>query len=142
MSVRVCGHWLRVKKTIKPYTFFKNVSALVVLTLLLVSPACAADASPASQKASSASVSPCSPSFVSSMDKAAPRKGTLPQAQRSAGSSSAAMMLAMALGVRNVSGPVEHVRHVRPPSARQAALPSGTKCLGQNAAQTRVAMER
>lgn len=144
MSVRVCGHRLRVEKTIKIYTFFRNVAALAVLSLLPVSPAFAADASPATQKASSASVSPCSPSLVSRMDQTAPRKGTLPQAQRSAGSPSAAMMLAMALGLRNVSGPVEHVRHVRPsPSVRQAALPSGVKCtIGQNAGQTRVAMER
>lgn len=142
MSVRVCGHRLRVKKTIKPYTFFKNVAALIVLSLLLVSPASAADASLSLKKASSASVSPCSPSLVSSMDKSVPREGTPPQAQRSAGSPSAAMMLAMALGVRTVSGPVEHVRHVRPAPVRQAALPSGAKCLGQNAGETRVAMER
>ncbi|HEU4839531.1 MAG TPA: hypothetical protein VFS88_08995 [Micavibrio sp.] len=133
-----------MKKTIKIYTFFRNVAALVLLSLLLISPAFAAGASTAAQKASSASVSPCFPSPVSSMDKAAPRKGTLPQAQRSAGSPSAAMMLAMALGLRNISGPVEHVQHIRPsPSVRQAALPSGVKCtIGQSAGQTRVAMER
>jgi len=142
MSVRVCGHKLRVKKTIKPYTFFRNAMALVVLSLLLVSPAYAADKPPVSKQASSASVSPCPPSKLAGMDRTVPRKGALPQAQRSAGSPSAAMMLAMALGVRNVSGPVEHARPVRPATMRQAALPSGVKCIGQNEGQTRVAMER
>lgn len=148
MSVRVCGHRLRVKKTIKPYTFFKNVAALAVLSLLLAAPASAADASPAVNKASSASVSPCSSAHVpGGMDKTVlpenENKDALSQAQRPAGSSSAAMMLAMALGVRTVSGPIEHVRHVRPSPVRQAALPSGVKCLGLNAGETaRLAMER
>ena len=142
MSVRICGHKLRVKKTIKPFTFFRNVAGVLVLSLIVITPATAADA-PGRQasvpQASSASVPPCFPSRVSSMDKTVPRTGMASQNQRTAGSPSAAMVLAMALGIRNVSGPMERAQPVQ----RTATLKGAAKkCMAQNAGPSRIAMER
>jgi hypothetical protein len=147
MSVRICGHWLRITKTIKPYTLTKHGVALLVLSMILITPAYAADV-PAHQRASipqasSASVPPCFPSKVSSMDKTVPRTGMALQNQRSAGSPSAAMVLAMALGVRIVPGPMERAQPVQRPSTKQVFLKSdGKRCVAQNAGESRVAMER
>jgi hypothetical protein len=141
MSVRICGHQLRVKKPIKPYIFFRRIAGLFVLSLILAAPAYAADPSDKVliTKASSASVPPCFPSKASSMDKTVPRSGMASQNQRTAGSPSAAMVLAMALGIRNVSGPMERAKPVQ----RTATL-KGTskKCVAQNTGASRIAMER
>ena len=148
MSVRICGHELRVKKTIKPFTFFKNAATVLVLSVILVTPAYAADVPPSSKhasipQASSASVPPCFPSRVSGMDKTVPRTGMALQNQRSAGSPSAAMVLAMALGLRNVSGPMERVQPIQRPSTKQVYLKSdGKRCVAESAGESRVAMER
>lgn len=143
MSVRICGHELRVKKTIKPYTLIKHGVSVLVLSVILITPAYAADAPALKQanvpQASSASVPPCSPTQVSGMDKTVPRSGMASQNQRTAGSPSAAMVLAMALGLRDISGPMERAR----PIQRTATLSGAAKkCMAENAGSSRIAMER
>lgn len=122
MSVRICGHRLRVQKPIKIYTFFKQATALVVLSLILTMPAYAADLPVSAVKensSSSAGAIPCLPSKDRLANKTVPLKTPPLQAQRSAGPPSAAMVLAIALGVRNISGPMERAQP-RPAQQRQA----------------------
>jgi hypothetical protein len=136
MSVRICGHLLRVEKTIKPFTFFRNAAALLVLSVILITPVHAADNK---YQASSADRLPCLSPNTADMDNKAPL-----QAQRTAGSPSAAMVLAMALGLRNISGPMEQAKQTQPSAPdRQALLTDGAKkCLTQKSGASRIAMER
>ena len=146
MSVRICGHKLRVQKPIKIYTLFRNAAALVVLSVILIAPAYAADLPLTSAKqnsSSSAGAIPCLPSKDRLANKTVPLKTPPLQAQRSAGPPSAAMVLAMALGVRNISGPMEHA-HPRPIQQRQA-LSLADGCASKTSsrdAPARIAMEK
>ena len=142
MSVRICGHELRMEKTIKPYIFFRNIAALVVLSVILITPAFAADLpSSKQQSSSSAGAIPCLPSKVSATDKTVPHKTPPLQAQRSAGTPSPALMLAMALGMRNVAGPMEYA----PPVSQRQAFVLQKNCREatlEKAMPSRIAMER
>ncbi len=148
MTVRICGHRLRVRKPIKVYTLLKQTAALLVLSVILITPAYAADLPMTPGKedsSSSAGAIPCLPSKDRLVNEKVPLK-TLPlQAQRSAGPPSAAMALAMALGVRNISGPVEHAAAMRP-SAQRPALSLAEGCALSKTSNrdvpSRIAMEK
>lgn len=148
MSVRVCGHRLRVRKPIKVYTLLKHAVALLVLSVILITPAYAADLPMTSGKqnsSSSAGAIPCLPSKVPAADKKVPLETPPLQAQRSAGPPSAAMVLAMALGVRNISGPVEHANVIRPsPQHRVLSLAGDCPSVktSNRVAPARIAMEK
>ena len=147
MSVRLCGHRLRVEKPIKVYNFFKNAAALFVLSVILITPAIAADLPMTSAKqnsSSSAGAIPCLPSKDRLANKTVPLKTPPLQAQRSAGPPSAAMVLAMALGVRNISGPMEHGDTMRTSQQRQA-LSLADGCVSKTSSRDvpeRIAMEK
>lgn len=148
MAVRICGHRVRVHKTIKIYTLFRNTAALLVLCVLLMTPAYAADLPMSSGKqnpSSSAGAIPCLPSKVPAVNVKVPLKTPPLQAQRSAGSPSAAMVLAMALGVRNISGPVEHVQGQRLPQQHRSRSLAGDCASVETSnrdAPSRIAMEK
>lgn len=146
MSVRICGHRLRVEKPIKIYTLIKHAAAVLVLSVLLAVPSYAADfpVTPSKQNSSSsAGAIPCLPSKDRLANITVPLKTPPLQAQRSAGPPSAAMVLAMALGVRNISGPMEHAQPV--PRKQHQALSLADGCVSKTTsvgAPARIAMEK
>jgi len=106
MSVRICGHEVRWQKPIKIYNFFKNGAALLVLSLIFAMPAQADDPDARSMAAietSSGALGPCGDALQQRAATESP-----PHLRRNAGTVSApAMALALALGYRNVAGPME-----------------------------------
>ncbi len=162
MSVKICGHKISWQKPIKPYALIHTVSCVAALLFVTVvsAPSFAADIRYTAQftQASSGGAGPCSPPHASSRMETHVSSKTAPvRAQRAAGPQiSPAMALALALGVRNVSGPLEKtVRHApltpaaqKPayPSMRQASLlPSCNGCVparSNSIASSRLAMEK
>lgn len=116
MSVKICGHKVRWQKPIKIYTLLVKTLCLLALgNLLLVPAGMANDAATILQhsKASSGDAVPCQPLHTSRMESSTLHKANASaRTQRSAGPStmSPAMMLALALGYRNVPGPVVRTR--------------------------------
>lgn len=115
MSVKICGHRIHWQKPIKLYSYFKLTTAMFALAFVMIQtlPSLAADSSTVSceQQASSGGAGPCllplHPSS-SGMDDPVSSKTAPIRAQRAAGPQiSPAMALALALGVRTVSGPFE-----------------------------------
>lgn len=110
MSVKIRGHKVRWHKPIKVYTFFKSVALLAVFVALAVTPSVAAEKSAPSKNIQLASsgdaVKRTAP--MKRVERAIPADSTHLRIQRSAGTPSApAMALALALGYRNISGPME-----------------------------------
>lgn len=155
MDIKICGHKVRWRKPIKIYTLVKASAAVLMLCVLAISPALAADpVSVYSKKASTCVAIPCVPSLENGVANA-PATTIKPQhkPQRTAGPSSTmspAMALAMALGVRNVRGPVEYRepvvvrRGVSKSVAKQVSLLPGDgarKKPSMNAAAVRLALE-
>jgi len=113
MSVKICGHRVRCEKPIKIYTLLKTSCFVLMICALAVSPVFAGER-PLLQKistgnqASTGAAVPCLPLSKSGMSVPATQKTDLHRTQRSAGTPSApALALALALGLRNVPGPVE-----------------------------------
>lgn len=105
MSIMICGHKVRWRKPIKIYTLLKTLSFLMVVNLLAITPVFASDrqAEPARDQRVAAAPSSVSP----------------------------AMALALALGVRNVPGPMvksegavkrSHLRSSSSPFKMQASI--------------------
>lgn len=113
MPVKICGHKISWHKPIKIYALFKAMSAALCLVLFLaLSPALAADAPAAIdsiERASSGGAGPCTPPLASTrMENPVSSKAAPTRDQRAAGPQfSPAMALALAFGLRNVSGPME-----------------------------------
>lgn len=102
MSVRVCRHEVRPDKPIKIYNLIKLALCVAIISGLLLVPAFAAEEA---SGAAEARLSPSAGSPPSQPSDAAE------STQRVAESHSAsAMALAMAFGLRNVSGPVEKIK--------------------------------
>ena len=154
MSVKICGHKVRWQKPIKIYTLLKASCALLMLCALMPSGSHAAEMTSAKKfpsQASSGKMVPCSLQNKR-MDVQAPRNTTTNRTQRTAGPSIPAMALVMALGLRNIPGPVEQTRSVSgrktipssPSSQRQALLlPGGEGCppsMSANPVRERLAM--
>lgn len=147
MGIKICGHRVRIAKPIKIYTFVKT-SCLVLMLCAFVTPqASAADLM--QKKASTGVLVSCDP--VQDQCTTAPAKGNTPKhrVQRKAGenSMSPALALAIALGFRNVQGPVVHrdqpmVRKDNA-AAREAFVlqDGGHKRKSSNAAAVRIALE-
>lgn len=151
MGIKICGHIIRFEKPIKIYTLLKTTSLVLVLGAVWAIPASAADNTNSYKQASTCAAAPCP--LLQKSDTAT-RTGVTPQqrAQRTAGTDtmSPALALAMALGYRNVPGPLERSRHVvvrdaPPVTKKQAALLSGDggsyKRSSMNAAAVRLALE-
>lgn len=150
MGIKICGHKLRIEKPIKIYTLLKATSLVLVLCAVWAMPAHSAERTH-KQQASTCAAVPCP--LLQKSDTATPA-GVMPQqgTQRTAGTNtmSPALALAMALGYRNVQGPVERTRHVvvrdaPPVTQKQAALLRGDggtyKKSSMNAAALRLALE-
>ncbi len=144
MSVRICGHKVRWQKPIKFYSYF-NRTAVVLVAMLLLAPS--VYASEPQLNKNSSGPAPCT------VTKSAPTANNAPlshkeaqnRIQRSAGPSmTPAMALALALGVRNISGPLEQsVKHT-PQRQNHAGLLSGDgRCvLSKASSPSRLAMDR
>ena len=110
MCVKICGHKVRWQKPIKFFSLIRHhLCVLVVLGLFGIVPAYAEQSAErlSEIKPSSGSAMPCQPHKEMSgttINQIAPDR-----TQRAAGSPSMspAMALALALGVRNVSGPMQ-----------------------------------
>lgn len=106
MSVRICGHEVRWQKPIKVYTLTKASCIVLMLTTLAITPVFASH--PPQDKASTGVATPCLPLEKSGMSAPATQKVVQHRTQRSAGTPSApALALALALGLRNIPGPME-----------------------------------
>ncbi len=155
MGIKICGRAVRWQKPIKVYTLLKLSAVLLLAAAFAAQPALSAEiVRPHSEhKASPCAAVPC-PLLQENDMASAPASKNKPQhtAQRSAGthSVSPALALAMALGFRNVQGPVERrepvaVRVKNPTvSVKQVSLlpeASGHKKTSMNAAALRLALD-
>jgi hypothetical protein len=154
MGIKVCGHAVRIKRPIKIYTLFKAISLVLAICAVIVPQSFAADSSRTPSKSSSCDVASCTPLQETSTDNAAPATNSPPhKAQRTAGNHtvvSPALALAMALGYRNIQGPIVRTKQI---AIRQAPrvnivsqdriLPNdtGNKKLSMNAAAVRIAID-
>lgn len=114
MSVKICGHEVRLGKPIKIYTLLKTLIVLIALGSLFVSTTLfAAEPSSPNCKASPVEAAPCLPLHTPRMEKNLPvPEGSPERTQRKAGSSSVpAMAIVMALGLTSVQGPIERNMH-------------------------------
>lgn len=102
MSVRVCGHTIRPHKPIKIYNLVKLALCVAILSGLFLMPALAAEENSAEAQASIAPSAGSSPSLQTT-DRAVPTRRVAEQ------HSATAMALAMAFGLRNISGPIEKI---------------------------------
>ncbi len=121
----------------------------LVICALTIPPALASDITKQGKASTGAAVA----TTLSSKDGSAPATNDRPQprAQRTAGtpSMSPALALAMALGLRNVQGPIERrqqiaVRHDTPAAVRKQGLlltGAGNRKMSSNAAGVRLALE-
>lgn len=136
MSVKICGHKIHWQKPIKLYSYFKITTAIFALGLVMTQAAPSAEAgqisAPCAQQASSGGAGPCllplHPSSSPGMDTPVSSKTAPDRAQRAAGPQiSPAMALALALGVRTVSGPFEKTPVQAPirKAAQKPAYPHG-----------------
>lgn len=153
MRIKICGHKIRMRKPIKIFNLVKAACVALMLCALAVTPFSApAYAADSNQKASTGAAASCDPFQDKCMT--APANADTPQhrTQRKAGSNtmSPALALAMALGFRNVQGPVEHkekaaVRVAEPaaPTEQSLLLPEDVyaKRSSSNAAGIRFALE-
>lgn len=154
MGIKICGHIVRMKKPIKIYTLVRASTLGLALLAIAMPHSFAAESSRVPLKSSSCDVATCAPLQETSTQKAAPAP-TSPRhkAQRTAGTHTAmspALALAMALGYRNVPGPVERTPQIRvsqkisAPAKISGTLPStdnGHKRLSMNAAAVRMAID-
>lgn len=105
MSVKVCGHEVRVHKTIKVYNFFKLAIMVVLLSAFCLMPALAAEEPMATDE----------PNIETSAGAVTPETNDAVPVRRTADSNSvSALALVMALGLRDVSGPVENAATTAP----------------------------
>jgi hypothetical protein len=147
MGIKICGHQVRWQRPIKIYNLVKASCLVLMLCAVAIPPASAADLT--KKQTSTGAVVSCDP--VQDQCMSAPAKGNTPQhrAQRKAGppSMSPALALAMALGFRNVQGPLVHrdqpmVRQHNPREQQAFVLQSdGHKRSSSNAAGVRLALE-
>ena len=140
MGIKICGHKIRWQKPIKTYTLCKATGLVLMICALAGTPVFAAESDPSKASAGTAVYAPGAQ--IKPQDRY----------QRTAGtpSMSPALAIAMALGVRNVQGPIERrqaiaVRKEYPSTIKRQAykLPGdGTyKKTSLNAAALRLALE-
>lgn len=124
MSLKICGHQVRWHKPIKFYSLVKLTLMFAVANFVASASVSAADpaCAPLTVSSSSGDPAPCQP-LLKSADKQVLHKTRSARTQRSAGPSSLspAMMLALALGYRNISGPVLHTAANKPAPKTSAA---------------------
>lgn len=151
MSVRVCGRKVRWQKPIKIHVLIRALGMAGILFAMTGMPSLAADKAQRNsyQQASTGGATPC-PLQPSRMEKDANIAPAPNRTQRSAGTpSTPALALALALGLRNVSGPMvqsQPRRGVRlpPPSSgaplalRQSRTDCASSKLSANIPQPRM----
>lgn len=92
MSVKICGHRVQCNKTIKIYTFLGRSVTVFLLCLLFTLPVFAAEKKGAAQ-----------------LQEITPAAGVVPpKTEMRTPPTVPAMALILALGLRNVQGPMEH----------------------------------
>ena len=153
MGIKVCGHAVRMKKPIKIYTWLKTTGLVLALCAMGAAPSLAADSLRTFSKSSPCDVASCAPLQETSTDNAAPATySPRHKAQRTAGNHttmSPALALAMALGYRNIPGPVERTKQIAVRQASRVNVPqdarmplyAGNKKVSMNAAAVRIAIE-
>lgn len=107
MSVKICGHLIRWHKTIKIYRFWRHAAIALLLCAPLTSPAFA-DSQKHDIAARLANTAPAAGHPSMPCDMQVLEKHTRhAKPQQQAAALSPAHILALALGVRTISGPIE-----------------------------------
>lgn len=114
-TVRLCGHRINWHKPIKSYVLVK----LLLVTVFVSLPVSAAETPSYTPPVKQASHAPAHPQGFMPADKSVTGQAAMHD-QRSAGtpSLSPAMALAMALGLRTATGPMESVQKAVSPSTK------------------------
>lgn len=118
MSVKICGHIIAWHRPIKIFNLFKAMPlTLCAVVFFALSPALAADTPlppDCTKQASSGGAGPCTPLLAPTrMENPVSSKTAPIRAQRAAGPQfQPAMALALALGLRNISGPMERAEQI------------------------------